>query len=367
MTRTRPRLVSAITPWICACWAVSASLSTANATVYYEGKDVTVLVGFQAGGTVRDAQTFASTWGKHVKGLPNFVVKTMPGGGGTTALNFLYERARPDGLTLFMGSLSPASWALGEQQLRARYEDLEVIGGITEVRVNYVRTDVVPGGMREPVDIMRAKNLKTSGVVPSSILDLLVRMPLDILGIDYRHVSGFPGGGTGIYAALKRGEVHMHDVSIRGYRTRAAEAVQSGEMMGLFYLAYVDDNGNIQKNPYVDELVTFSEFHQQIHGRMPSGPRWEALNWLVGLVSRLGLVVFAPPGTPAEAVAELRESYLRACDDPELQRASLARFGIPYGCVDFETSRAIIDSLVNVDPAIVEELRLAVPAGVSFY
>jgi hypothetical protein len=352
---------------MCLGATLSVSSPIARAAEFYAGKDVTVLVGFQAGGTVRDTQMFVSTWGRHVRGHPNFVVKTMPGGGGTTALNFLFERARPDGLTLFMGSLSPASWALGEQQLRARYEDMEVIGGITEVRVTFARTDIVPGGMKRPADIMAAKDLKTSGVVPSSILDLLVRMPLDILGIGYRHVSGFPGAGTGIHAAMKRGEVHVQNVSIRTYRTRSMEAVRSGEMMGLFYLAYVDENGDIQKNPHIDELVTFPEFYQQIHGRMPAGRRWEALNWLVGLVSRLGLVVFAPPGTPAEALAELRASYLRACDDPELQRTSLQRFGIPYGCVDYETGRAIISSLVNVDPAIVEELRLAVPAGVSFY
>ena len=159
----------------------------------------------------------------------------------------------------------------------------------------------------------------------------------------------------------------MHNVSIRTYRTRSADAVQSGEMMGLFYFAYVDKNGNIRKSPYIDELPTFAEFYEQIYGNMPSGRRWEALNWLVGLVSRLGFVLFAPPGTPEEALTELREAHAKACNDPELQGVAKKRFGIPYTCVGLETGQEIINSLVNVKPSIVEELRIAVPAGVSFY
>ena len=38
--------------------------------------------------------------GKHMPGDPTIVARNMPGGGGLVAANYLYNVAKPDGLTI---------------------------------------------------------------------------------------------------------------------------------------------------------------------------------------------------------------------------------------------------------------------------
>ena len=38
--------------------------------------------------------------GSNIPGNPKVIVKNMPGGGSTRLLNYLYSKAKPDGLTI---------------------------------------------------------------------------------------------------------------------------------------------------------------------------------------------------------------------------------------------------------------------------
>jgi tripartite-type tricarboxylate transporter receptor subunit TctC len=90
---------------------------------YYAGKTLRVIVGLEAGGTVDTfARTFSGYLRKHIPGNPTILVQNMPGAGGKTATNHVFERAAPDGLTMLYGPWDPLAQALGDQGLRARYE-----------------------------------------------------------------------------------------------------------------------------------------------------------------------------------------------------------------------------------------------------
>jgi len=66
---------------------------------YYAGKTLRVIVGLEAGGTVDTfARTFAGYLRKHIPGNPTIIVQNMPGAGGKTATNHVFERAAPDGV-----------------------------------------------------------------------------------------------------------------------------------------------------------------------------------------------------------------------------------------------------------------------------
>jgi hypothetical protein len=83
-----------------------------NTTVYaqqpfYQGKSVRLIAGTTAG-TVTDLwpRLIAEHMGKHIAGNPGVVVQNMPGAGGVIAANYVYNVAKPDGLTL--GTVSPS-------------------------------------------------------------------------------------------------------------------------------------------------------------------------------------------------------------------------------------------------------------------
>jgi len=68
---------------------------------FYKGKTIKLLAATQAGGTsdmrIRAILPFLE---KYIPGNPTFVVEYMPGGRDRKAANYLYNTARPDGLTI---------------------------------------------------------------------------------------------------------------------------------------------------------------------------------------------------------------------------------------------------------------------------
>ena len=68
---------------------------------YYAGKTLTMLVPNSAGsGLDLIIRSFAKHFTGHIPGKPTIIVKNMPGGGSTRLLNYLYSKAKPDGLTI---------------------------------------------------------------------------------------------------------------------------------------------------------------------------------------------------------------------------------------------------------------------------
>jgi putative tricarboxylic transport membrane protein len=68
---------------------------------YYQGKTITFVTGSPAGDLfdiyVRTVGEFLA---KHIPGNPNIIVQNMPGAGHIIAANYVYNVAKPDGLTL---------------------------------------------------------------------------------------------------------------------------------------------------------------------------------------------------------------------------------------------------------------------------
>jgi hypothetical protein len=162
---------------------------------------------------------------------------------------------------------------------------------------------------------------------------------------------------------MKRNEVQSTQTSITTFRTRSADFIKSGEGMGLYYMTAVDENGKYKKNPHITEMPAFPELYQQIHGKMPSGEVWDALNWIVNLVGDMTFAGLAPPGTPMEAVAALRKGYEGASNDPAFVNDALKKFNIPYVFVGPEEGVKAFKTLSQVDPKIIETLKRVVASG----
>jgi tripartite-type tricarboxylate transporter receptor subunit TctC len=343
--------------------ALSASAIGPNAPAraqsleFYAGKTLTVIVGLSPGGTVDTfARRFATYLRKNIPGNPAIVIQNMPGGAGLVATNYVFERARPDGLTILWNPWDPLGQALGDQGLRARYEKFGFIGGTGDIRVNYARTDVIPDGLKKPSDIARAKELVigTPGLTDQS--GLLAKLSLDVLHVPSRLVLGYRGGNE-IFLALERGEVNFHNTSITTFRTRNADLIKSGKAIGVNYFVPVDESGNYERSKSITDMPPFPDLFREIHGRMPSGPTWDALNWLTNQIGEMTYVGLAPPGTPAEALAVLRKGYEAASNDPEFVEHSIATNGLPYGFVGVQRGEAIFRSLSEVTPEVLAVLR----------
>ncbi|MBT5940501.1 MAG: hypothetical protein HOG95_11285, partial [Rhodospirillaceae bacterium] len=72
---------------------------------FYDGKDVTVIINAGAGGGLtRSGRLFTSNMKKYLGKGTNLVIKNIAGAGGVKGMNFLHEKAKPNGLTLLWGT-----------------------------------------------------------------------------------------------------------------------------------------------------------------------------------------------------------------------------------------------------------------------
>src|SRR5690348_10870161 len=90
---------------------------------FYTGKTIRILVGLAAGGTVDTfIRGFSVHLRKHIPGNPAIIVQNMPGASTYAPINYLAERAAPDGLTIVYNPYHPLGQAYAEASLRARYD-----------------------------------------------------------------------------------------------------------------------------------------------------------------------------------------------------------------------------------------------------
>ena len=280
---------------------------------YYKGKRLTVLINFDAGSAPDiEGRLFARHFAKHIDGQPQVIVQNISGAGGVNGTQYLGEKAPKDGTTF--GYLTGSAWNFASQPqlFRVDYRKYEFIGFQGGTVVYYVRTDVPPG-IKQPADILKAEGLVSGGIAATTGRDLAIRLTLDILGVPFRHVTGYRSGER-VQLAIQRGEVHFSAATTPGYRgTIEPTMVKQGSAIPLF----VDpmwDGRTFSNSKQVEGLSIepYQEFYKRVKGgALPSGIKWEtylALTTLNGMMQRLFAL---PPGSPPAAVAALRSALGR--------------------------------------------------------
>jgi hypothetical protein len=280
----------------------------------------------------------------------------MPGGAAIVATNYLAERARPDGMTLLFGPWDPLLQAMNAPSLRARYDKFAYMGGVGDIRVLYSRRDVIPGGLQAAADIVKAKDIALGALNASDFSGILPHLALDVLGVKHRYVLGYQGGAD-VFLAMQRNEAQFHSTAISTFRGRNGAFVRSGAGMGIAYLVPVRADGSFDRVAGIDDMPAFPDLYRQVFGRAPAGPTWDALNWLTQEAGELTYALFAPTGTPAPAVAEMREAFAAAALDPDYIEQTRASNGVPYSYVDAAKGAAIFGTLASTPPAVIETLR----------
>jgi tripartite-type tricarboxylate transporter receptor subunit TctC len=340
-----------------AALALSATVAPGTEAAYYEGKTITVIVGLSPGGSTDVfVRSFAEVMSRYIPGRPAIVVENMAGSGGLIAANHVYEKAKPDGLTLYWSNWSPISQIVDSNALPAPYDKFEFIGAVGDTRLVYARNDIVPGGLTDPADFAKAENLNVGGLNPAGSQDLLLRLSLDLLGVDYNYVPGYEGGAE-VFSAILRNEVQLTSTSLISFKTRNADFIESGKGRGLYYMVATEADGSFKANPNIADIPAFPELYRKVRGGVPTGPAADAYNWLARLVGDITIIALAPPGTDPEAVADLRAGYQAASKDKEFAERTIKSLGQPYSFVSPEEGEAILASLSEAPPGLADTLK----------
>jgi tripartite-type tricarboxylate transporter receptor subunit TctC len=294
-----------------------AAIAQAAERPFYQGKTVTFFINFSAGGpTDIEGRIVARHLARFIPGSPTIVVQNMSGGGGVTGINFLGERAKPDGLTLgyFTGPYNHQM--MKSSTLRIDLMKVPYIASVQGVTVCYIRSDVPPG-IKRPTDIIKAERFRAGGLSFDSNKDLRFRLAFDVLGVKYDYVTGY-NSSNDARLAVQRNEIQYHDENIPGYRgVVEPQMVKTGMVTPLYYHDVIRPDGTMAKSPDYPELLGFTEVYTQIHGKPPSGIKYEALKAANMASQNLNRVALLPPGSPNEAVLTMRQAFSQLAKDEE--------------------------------------------------
>src|SRR5919109_2278696 len=162
---------------------------------FYKGKAIRLVVGNSSGGAQDDWARFVAQYlGKHIPGSPDIVVQNMPGAGTIIAANYIYNVAKPDGLTL--GLINTAIYIdqlLGAKEVKFDWPKFSWIGSPERIdQVLFIRSDVpykTLDDMRNATDPPRCAALARAGAGY-----FLPRLLEEGLGIKIQMVVGYGGG-----------------------------------------------------------------------------------------------------------------------------------------------------------------------------
>ena len=172
---------------------------------FYRGKKIRIVISTgAAGGYAEYARVLASHMGRHIGGQPSFVVESMPGAGGLTAANYLYNQAAKDGTVMgIVHSSLPLMPLWGNKGVRFDSLKFNWIGAFDKVYGMCISWNTSP--VKTWPDLFTHEfTVGSSGA--GSEMEIYPAMLNRLFGTKFKIISGYKDG-TDIYLAMERGEV----------------------------------------------------------------------------------------------------------------------------------------------------------------
>src|SRR5574341_166090 len=285
------------------------SILLAQSEPFYKDKTIRIIVAFTAGGGYDLWMRSLSRYmGKYIPGNPNFIVQNMPGAGSITAANYLYNLAKPDGLTF--GSISAALYfdqLVGRKEINFDWSKFSWIG--TPERTSemiYMRADTAYKPLE---DIRKAAEPPRCGAVGTGSTDhYFPKLLEDALGVKFSIVTGYPGS-IDIDLATEKGEVQC-----RAGTTSAFFGREPGRTWAKTGFVRLLVQGGKKRDARIPDVPTIYELMDK-HGTS------EVIRRLASVLlspGDFGRPLLGPPGIPPDRVKLVREAFVKTMNDPDV-------------------------------------------------
>ncbi len=281
----------------------------AQEEAFYRGKAVRIVVGLSSGGGYdRSARLIARHLGKYIPGNPDILVQNMPGAGSVIAANFVYNVAKPDGLTLLMPHNNIyLNQLAGSPEVKFDLRKFTWIGAAEkDDMMMFARADAPFESIDDVIKAKEPPRCGSTGVGSSDYV--MSRILEETVGAKFNNVLGYPGSSE-IALALERGEVLCMGLTISTFFTR--EPFLSWQKKN--FIRFIAQSGR-QREERVPDAPTIYELMEQ--HKTPATSRRVAEAMLSG--GEWARAMLAPPGTPPKRVEVLRAAYQKALTDPDL-------------------------------------------------
>ena len=326
---------------------VIGSQPLTHAQDFYKDKTLTIIVGYSPGGSFDlYARVIARYIGRYLSGNPTRIVENMTGAGGLIAANHLYNRVKPDGLTI--GFVTPGLYfnqLTDMKEVKFDWAKFSWIGSPERtVRIIYGRADTPYKNLE---DIRNAPEQPRCGATAfGTVGHYFPRLIEEIAGVKFSIVTGYPGAAE-IDLAMQKGEVQCRAGSLEGYF--GSEPTRTWSKSGFTRVLV---HGSPKRDPRLPDVPTVNE----ILDKRKASDVTKRLAVVLMSPDSIGRPLIAPPGLPADRLAMLREALMKALTDPEFKTEAQKR-NWEVEPVTGQELEAIAKKVVVQPPDVVERMK----------
>jgi tripartite-type tricarboxylate transporter receptor subunit TctC len=319
---------------------VLAAASAAYGQEFFKGKNVHFVVGYSPGG-IFDVYTraIARHMGKHIPGNPTTVVENMPGAGGSIAANHIYNRAKPDGLSI-------GAWAapLVLQQIMgnpAMQFDGRRFGYLGVPSFNDTTCFFsAESGIKTMDDWIAAKRpITLSAIGPGTSTSDVPKIMKVALNLPMSVVDGYKGGADARLAVINR-EVDGHCSSWQSAKAVWRSDLESGRIRLVVQM-------NVKRHAELKNVALAVDYAKTDEARR--------LLKIADDAHGYQFPYSVPPGVPQDRLEILQKAFIDTLKDPEFL-AEAKKASLEIEPVDGPTMTKAAAGLYDIDARTISKL-----------
>jgi tripartite-type tricarboxylate transporter receptor subunit TctC len=272
---------------------------------FYKGKTVTLVHGRAAGGSGDfRARAVAPFLHKYIPGNPTIVHEYMDGGGGRKAANYIFNSARPDGLTIgSVGGGVVASAVLGELGVQYDLEKLHFVGSPFSTS-HYLLLTRRDAGFSTIEKLRQASGVRLGGLSVGHTIHNVGRIMAWLLGMkDIRDVTGFSAPERDV--AFLRGEIDAIAATDDAIVGRKADWLEKG-LVDLHGIYAIPRESKHPRFHYLPEIDGFAKTERE-----------RKILTMFRNFSLAGAPFILPPAMPKELVEIIKEALRKSFKDAD--------------------------------------------------
>jgi tripartite-type tricarboxylate transporter receptor subunit TctC len=313
-----------------------------SADEYFRNKTIRVVIPTAAGGDRSlYALPFIAYFGRHIPGNPTVVPEFMPGAGGAVAMNYLYNVARPDGLTM-VTPLAPVvvAQATGDESVKYDVSKMNWIGRTVDAtRVFFIWNTVSV----RTIDDLRNRQVLVGSTGHSSETFIDPAIMNYTLGTKFKIVSGYKGV-VDVDLAAERGETEGSFTTWDDVENNHPEWLRDKKITVLFQIALTKK---------VEEIPLLADF--------ATTPQARSVIEFMSSSSQMGQAFVGPPNVPPDVVNTLRDSFDATMKDPEFL-ATMKKGNLEVNPMNGADLTSLVAKTIGAPKAVIDGYQAAVAA-----
>jgi tripartite-type tricarboxylate transporter receptor subunit TctC len=281
--------------------------SAAAQDLTFQGKTLTMIVGFEpGGGTDTFARLAASFLATGLPGAPTVVVRNVPGAEGITAMNYMVQQVAPDGLTVVTAASTTAD-PLNYRKPQSHFDPaaFEVIGGVgrggSALIISKEAEKRLTDKQARPVVMGSPAGVPRSGMQ-------MTAWGSEFLGWNTKWVVGYRGTNE-LMLALERGEI---DMTSTANLFLLAKLLNTGRFKILVQTGTLHNGGVVPRPDFGDAPILAN----LLQGRITDSPARAAFGYWTDIAS-MDKWLALPPRSPTAMLNVYRATYGRMIRNPE--------------------------------------------------